>query len=443
MPLLEVPNSTGGRVSTLTYPVHKALVFREGFVDLVGFMPIVREGNLSEEAHVVAGVINGDWRFPPQKPEPEPDSEEAIKPVNVHLAEEAIQLFRQSLENSIEYEKAWFASGLPAIANWLLEGTIADPSTLQKSVRRLTGIILSNAEQAILREEQEKQQQRLHLTVPSPIRENLDLAIRSWAESAHTELRDQLDIAFHSKSWRKTTWWKLFWRVDDIGMIATDVLQRFWLVEAEKELLWLMGRIEQAGLLGPPEPHNLPPAELNPDDVPKFGALPLSPRMSDILPKTSDLSSSDTLIPAPTTPTSYPQSISLARSSLSQTTPPLTATAQRLLLTAISTTALTSSLSGLLYLSLLETSIYEAGGIAALGLVWSMRRLQKRWEETRGLWEADVREEGRRALRAVEEEMKEVVREGGREAGDVEGGEERQRARELVGRVREVLGEMR
>lgn len=441
VPLLEMPNSTSGRVSTLTYPVHKALVLGEGFKDLVAYIPIVRERKLFEKAHVVAGVINGDWSFPLQKPES--DSEEAMKPVNVHLAEEAIQLFRRSLENSIEYEKAWFASGLPAIANWLLEGTIADPSTLKKSVRRLTAIILSNAEQAILREEQEKQQQLLHSTVPFPIRETLDLAIQSWAECAHTELRDQLDIAFYSRSWRKTTWWKLFWRVDDIGMIATDVLQRFWLVEAEKELLWLVGRIEQAGLLGPPEPHNLPPAELNPDDVPKLGAFPLSPRMSDVLPKTSDLSSSDTLIPAPTTLTSYPQSISVARSSLSQTTPPLTATAQRLLLTAISTTALTSSLSGLLYLSLLETSIYEAGGIAALGLVWSMRRLQKRWEEARGLWEADVREEGRRALRGVEEEMKEVVREGGKGVGDVEGEVERQRARELLGMAREVLGEMR
>lgn len=435
VPLLEMPNSTSGRVSTLTYPVHKALVFEEGFADLAAFVPIAREKQLSKEALMVAGVINGYWSVAPQNS----DSKNAMNPVNVHRAEEAIQLFRQSPENSIEYEKAWFASGLPAISKWLLEGTTADPSTLKTSVRCLTTTILSNAENAILREDEENQQQLLLSSVSTSIRGTLDLAIQSWAESAHTELRDQLDIAFCSRSWRKTTWWKLFWRVDDIGMIATDVLQRFWLVEAEKELLWLAGRIEQAGFLGPTAPHNLPPAEPNPDDVPKFGAFPLSPRMSDVLPPTSDQTSSDTLIPIPTTPTPYPQSISLARSSLSRTTPPLTATAQRLLLTAISTTALTSSLSALLYFSLLETSIYEAGGIAALGFVWSMRRLQKRWEEARGVWEADVRDEGRRALREVEDEMKEVVRDGGRWVGDVEREVEMGRVRERVRRVREVL----
>lgn len=55
------------------------------------------------------------------------------------------------------------------------------------------------------------------------------------------------------------------------------------------------------------------------------------------------------------------------------------------------------------------------------------------------MWEADVRDEGRRALREVEGEMKEVVRDGGRWVGDVEGEVERGMARERVRRVREVL----
>lgn len=55
------------------------------------------------------------------------------------------------------------------------------------------------------------------------------------------------------------------------------------------------------------------------------------------------------------------------------------------------------------------------------------------------MWEADVREEGRRVLRGVEGEMREVIRDGGRAVGDVEGEVERARAREGVQRVRGVL----
>ena len=46
--------------------------------------------------------------------------------------------------------------------------------------------------------------------------------------------------------------------------------------------------------------------------------------------------------------------------------------------------------------------LYEAGAVAAFGLVWSLRRMQKKWETARKFWEGEVREEGRKAVRAVE-----------------------------------------
>lgn len=52
----------------------------------------------------------------------------------------------------------------------------------------------------------------------------------------------------------------------------------------------------------------------------------------------------------------------------------------------------------------------EAGAIAALGLVWTLRRLQKKWEAERENWEAEVREHGRVVLSEVEDVLRTVVR---------------------------------
>lgn len=86
--------------------------------------------------------------------------------------------------------------------------------------------------------------------------------------------------------------------------------------------------------------------------------------------------------------------------------------------------------------------MYEAGAIAAVGLVWSLQRLQTKWENARSTWEAQVREDGRRVLRNVEEDVREVVREGGRGEVDELGGEAREKAREAVARVERELEEM-
>lgn len=41
--------------------------------------------------------------------------------------------------------------------------------------------------------------------------------------------------------------------------------------------------------------------------------------------------------------------------------------------------------------------------MAALGIVYSLGRMQKKWETARDFWEGEVREEGRKAIRAAEE----------------------------------------
>ena len=143
------------------------------------------------------------------------------------------------------------------------------------------------------------------------------------------------------------------------------------------------------------------------------------------------------------TPQPWPTVIPNARMALLQTTiPPLQALAQRLVLTTLSTTSLSSALATLLYVSSASTSVFEAGAVAALGLVLSLRHMQKLWEGARSVWESRLREDGRTTLKSTEEGDSAVIRAGGIEGGvdqDNEKREERREARERVARVLAAL----
>lgn len=87
--------------------------------------------------------------------------------------------------------------------------------------------------------------------------------------------------------------------------------------------------------------------------------------------------------------------------------------------------------------------VAEAGAIAALGLVWTLRRLQKKWEGERGSWEAEVREHGRVVLSEVEEVLRSVVRTNERGTLRNADMEDWQRARGALERVEEALQEVK
>jgi hypothetical protein len=93
-----------------------------------------------------------------------------------------------------------------------------------------------------------------------------------------------------------------------------------------------------------------------------------------------------------------------------ETVPVLQALAQKLVLQTLTTSTFTSALAGLMYISTISTSVYEAGAVAALGLVWSLKRMQGKWETTRRFWEGEVREEGRKAVRGVESAVGDVLK---------------------------------
>ena len=441
VPVLETTSSSAARYSVVRYPVHKALVFGDGLTNVSAYTPVTAAE--PPENKMLKGAINTRWIDTLEH-----ESDVMVVLVNIDHAEAAITTFRQSLENSVSYEHTWFSSGLPNLSTWLLRGLDAPSNTTKPTIYNLVCSLLSSTESRILASETERLQKLASTAISPSTRTELSKLITAWSEKAHTELRDQLSLAFSSPAWRKLAWWKLPLRVDDVEMTLLDILQRSWLTSAEKELIWLVGRIEQAGLFprepsAPPSPQPASPNSTDQAEVQAaaFAGL-IEPSSTDSTFHISDLG-----IPQPQSQseglTPYPQSLSLSRTALSRDTiPPLQSLAQKLVLQALSTTFLTSTLSILLYISISTTSLYEAGAIAALGAVYSARRLQKRWEGARGVWMEAVREEGRAVLRDEEGLWRGVVEHGkqGKGNGNDDGGvEERKIARKAVERVRAAL----
>ncbi|KAH0545300.1 hypothetical protein FGG08_000599 [Glutinoglossum americanum] len=442
VPSLDTPASATGRFSVVTYPVHKALLFVKGVQGAVmygRFTASQTEGGSSENLIKVAV----DLPAPAIAPSGEIISDSPlINTVDVQLARSAIAKFRQSLENATLYEQRWFLSGIPPLLEWLALGSaVGEAEKLKPAVRSLIISLLEETEARINQEEYNQRNATTTSRTLEPTRQALRFALTSWAERAHTELRDELDTAFSGKRWRRLAWWKLFWRVDDVGMIAEEVLSRRWLVEAEKEVIWVTGRIEESELVKAqfgPHPVGNPPAptaELNPESgLPRtfLDAPTLSP-FSELT--ASNVSEDQAPLPALRP---WPLDIPIARSRLlTVTIPPLQSRAQSLLLQTISTSVLTSTLTALLYLS--SFSIYESGVVAALGLVWSLRRLQKKWEAVKREWQEEVREEGRRAARETERTVWEILETVGKEHKSLEGEGERQKARGDLLAIREAL----
>ncbi len=439
VPALETTASATGRFSTVIYPVHKALVIGDGLESAIVYARLTASRTLTHVPDLVKVAIGLDVKKVPE-------TQGELSTVNLVAAEAAIRTFRKSLDNSIAYEHGWLDSGVSPLAEWLIQGSEVREGAMKPAVQNLIRSVLEDTAENIDREEIRSSEETFAATVPDNTRQELNEVLRDWAQQAHTELRDQLDLAFGGRRWRRLSWWKLFWRVDDVGMIATEVLERSWLVEAEKEIIWLAGRLRQAGLLEENSAFFLETTDIDfPSIKPKrkpqaLGEAPPAPSLRDLYPQ----SSADTDIKSPLPfLRPWPMHIALARIHLRSTTlPPLQALAQTLLLQTLSTTTLTSALSALMYVSISTTSVYEAGAIAALGLVWSLRRLQKRWEASRLEWEGEVREEARRVLRDVEGVVGRVLREGGVGSLDLDGVKARDEAREGLRKAREVLRSM-
>lgn len=424
VPTVDIPTSNTGRYTPVTTPVHKALLVTDG---ILGAASLANLPLLSSKGAIFAAVNTPGYQ-------PEDPSALPFATVDITAASSGLDALRQSVDRGFEYEKLWFKSNLPSITTWLKSGvTTAGEGVTKDAVRESIASILLNTNTKIQEEEARRLSSALSSQISSTTVPALNAALAEWAEKSHAELQEQLDKAFTGSRWRKLNWWKLFWRVDDVGVLSSEMLSQRFLPGAERNVIFLAGKIEGSGVFG-------------------TDARSKTPYLPPTMASTSRAAEKATDSPQELTPvehslpsTKWPAHISFTRNYLqSETVPALQALAQSLVFQSAGFSTLTTSLGALMYLSTFGAS--ESGAVAALGIVWSLRRLQKKWETAREYWQSEVREEGRKAVRAVEisvaETLDKAVRDGSRANEDAMFAELRQ-ARELVQRAEEALARLK
>ncbi|KAJ5006099.1 hypothetical protein K4K48_004922 [Colletotrichum sp. SAR 10_66] len=406
VPTVDIQSSSG-RYTPVTTPVHKAIVVSEGIMGAAAVAALP----LAEYRDSVLAAVNLP-KYPVEEGE-----QLAFQPIDVSVGSKGLDRIRENIGNAMEYERAWYKSNVPAIVEWLKAGVENNLGGATKPVVKThIASLLRNALAEIEAEQARLTSGRLSAEVASPKLAVMNERLAEWSQFAHEELQQQLDLAFAGTRWRKLGWWKLFWRVDDVGVLTSDMLNQRFLPGAERELVFLAGRIAESGVVPALEAptYTQPTSELQPQ------------------PETKTITKITSRTPK------WPTHISFTRRYLhEETVPALQALAQKLVLQASSTSALTGALAGLLYVSQYAGSIYEAGAVAALGIMWSLRNLQKKWETARTYWEGEVREEGRKAVRAVEQSVVESL-DTPRDT-PIEGEDELRKAKELVEKAEDAL----
>jgi hypothetical protein len=487
VPPLQTPVASSGRTGFVRYPVHKAIVVGEGIQGCLDF------GRISNALEATAlgvsgaqqGLIQVALSVPRDSPRTQTNDTGLISPVDIDQAGVALDLFRQDVANSAIFNTKWQASNIQSIIKFLASDPM-DPITgdavgLRPTLESHIRSTLDSAADAIALSEQTANKAVLSNSIPDQKRQEISEAITAWAQHAHTDLQVSLANALDSRSWRRTTWSRLLWRVDDVGVAAEEVLRSHWLLDAESTLAFLAGRIEQAGFFR----SKSGVANFNPDY-----AMQASDRVLD--PKTGKVISGERAMLAPSQASSatvkgatgffgkfftdkvrqptpadllnthaltakvvetggidifhsrpWPLAIHFTRQKLLHTlVPSLQSRAQSLLAQSLTTISATSALGIWLYIATSGSMLAESGAVAALGLVWTLRRLQRNWEGEREGWEAEVREHGRVVLSEVEDVLRRVVRENERGVLRASDMEDWGRARGALREVTQALGDV-
>lgn len=429
VPTVDIPASSTGRYTPVTTPVHKALLVTDG---ILGAASVVNLPLFSGKGAIAAAVNTPGFT-------PEDTSALPFTTIDVTTAARGLDALRQSIDKGSEYEKLWFKSNMPSITTWLTSGVTTTGEAITKdAVRESIASVLLNTHATIQHEEARRLSSALSTQAVSSAVPTLNVALAEWAEKSHSELQVQLDQAFTGRRWRKLNWWKLFWRVDDVGTLSSEMLSQRFLPGAERNVIFLAGKIEGSGVFGAEArskaPYAAPTLASTAKPVEAAAAAAAEDAPQELMPVKESLSG-----------TKWPAHITFTRNYLqSETVPALQALAQSLVFQSAGFSALTTSLGALMYLSTFGAS--EAGAVAALGIVWSLRRLQKKWESAREYWQSEVREEGRKAVRAVEisvgETLDKAVRDGSGANEDAMLDELGQ-ARELVKRAEEALARLK
>ncbi|KXT11145.1 hypothetical protein AC579_4946 [Pseudocercospora musae] len=427
VPSLTISNA--GRVGFVRYPVHRAVVVGEGVTGAVDF------GRLP--SILTSGTqISAALSLPLRQDRP-PQTEIDGHEVDIPLAEHALAVFRTNKANGAIFSSEWQTSRVGKVGSWIASsGKPNGLESLKPAVKDLLTSILSRAKSSIASASSAAEASSTSLTVPDAKRQSLLSAISAWSEEAHRDLQMNLSAALRSPTWRRTTWWRLFYRIDEVSISASDVLRRGWLAEAEQNLAFLSGRVLEAGLASVEELKGAATAaqvkngsvkglldEDAWDEVEKWKARQVEDAPSRNLETVAELMQVPPLLSKIRENTGlnaffdppWPQTIQFSRQHmLHQLVPAMHLKAQKLMLASLSTITGTGALGAWLWVASGGVALYEGGAIAALGLVWALRRLQKKWTKERGDFVQTAHEDARRVLRDVESRLGALVREGGR-----------------------------
>jgi hypothetical protein len=446
VPSLSMPMTNGGRIGFVRYPVHKALIVGDGVEGAVECGQLVKAG-LNPE--LIASAMNLSMTIPAAS-ETTAQDEKLGKIINIDLAGHALGLFRESRANGAQFSEEWEASRVSAISQWLAEANAKTSTGLKQAVQAQIDSALQSTAQAVDQIQLERTTEVKKTTIADTKRHALQDAITTWSAEAHKDLQMNMTTAFESKSWHRTAWFRLLWRIDDVTFSAADILQRSWLNETEQNLAFLSGRIVESGIATAEElkltgvgqrlleqgtKQEMETYEAVKDHKESVAELMQMPAM---LSKLQEQSGVNALFDPP-----WPQMLTLSRATMLHTlVPALHRRAQTLLISTLTTISGTTALGAWLMVATGGSAAAEAGAVAALGLVWSLRRMQTKWGAKRNEFELAVRENGRRVLAEVEGQLRGVVSRGGRVAVRPEDVATWQRARDGVDGAREALSKM-
>lgn len=444
-PVVGTPTSASGRQVLISQPVHQTLLIANGLDELISISEILANTKFISllDRSMISVAVN--------LPDTPTSMNTRTTILNTKSAEQGLAAIRKSLTLATTYEHNWNSSGLPTLSEWLrTANSSATKSTLIASLLASTSANL-DAQKLISAVTASSQ------SLSNAARSSLESAITFFSSSAHTELQSGLAAAWSSRNWRKLAWWKLFWRVDDVGLIVSDLVTNAWLPNTEKAVYELSGRLRQVGIepVDDAMPETLLESNLHVGAVPakwETGGMTMPPEVPypserqvhpqytaatltqavNVVPMTSSsparayssdakpvLTSSDgqnvqLRMESPRQPVLLSTLISSVRNqSMAGYIASLTVTAQQLVLRTLSITGFSAGLSGLLYLSITAGSMYEAGTVVALGTAYALRRMQTDWMRSCRDLEEGLLEDGKGVIKRIEGQMRTLVERGG------------------------------
>lgn len=449
-PAVGVPTAFDGRRVTVNQPVHHALLVAQSFEELVASIEVLAATRFEteEDKEAVTLVVNLAGS--------NAQSQTRVLTSDIARAEKGLEAIRESTSKATTYEHEWLGSGMPILTKWLEKDINENDNVPPLIVTRLITSLLTSAGKSIETNALALRQKSLQSALSVMERSRIETAIDDFSRAAHVELQSGLASAWSSRNWRKLSWYKLFWRVDDVGLIISDLVTNSWLPRTERAVYELSGRLIQLGVSPVmPEPE-VPQLEhstafehdttraTNLDPAPPVLAAAASNVANEVaLPESRPvLTTNNTVrdgieikmqpIPMPVPITS---AISSARTGYMRTQiTDLTSTAQQLVFRTLSISGMSAGLSALTYVSELAPTLYEAGSLFAVGTVFALYRMQSGWQTATKALEHGLFEEGRDVIRRVTQRMRELME---KRAEEVAAGDpvEQQMLQEAAGAV--------